>query len=385
MTTKSVPYAFRKNGIYYFSRRVPVDLLKHYSATRISFSLKTRSAKLAASRANALLWKLERRWHAMRDEYEDDAKLSRLQKDHECSNSSSEQIGGAHALIEIKKYYQRVRGVGRGKSFDADLQRAFNYVIKATGKRYLDGLEKRDAIKFREFLERKNLKGPSIKRIFGTIRAAINFYISEFALNVDNPFRNIYIDVEKGKSKRIPIPETQIRKLQTLCRLQEDQARTLINVISDTGMRLAEASGLVKSDLFLYHKVPYLQVVSHPWRSLKTKSSKRLIPLTNNVLTSLVKLKDEVDGEFLFPQYNKGEYTNANSASATLNKWIKSEIGGEYTVHSLRHSFRDRLRAAECPADIINQLGGWHTDGIGNQYGNGYTVEVLGKWIRLLE
>jgi integrase len=167
--------------------------------------------------------------------------------------------------------------------------------------------------------------------------------------------------------------------------LQEDQARTLINVISDTGMRLAEASGLVKSDLFLYHKVPYLQVVSHPWRSLKTKSSTRLIPLTNNVLSSLIKLSNEVEGEFLFPQFNKGEYTNANSASATLNKWIKSQIGGEYTVHSLRHSFRDRLRAAECPADIINQLGGWHTDGVGNQYGNGYTVEVLGKWVRLLE
>ena len=285
----------------------------------------------------------------------------------------------------LRSTISRLGGVGRGKSFDADLQRAFNYVIKATGKRHLESLEKRDAIKFREFLEQRNLKGPSIKRIFGTIRAAINFYISEFGLDVHNPFRNIYIDVEKGKSKRIPIPETQIRKLQTLCKLQEDQARTLINVISDTGMRLAEASGLVKSDLFLYHKVPYLQVVSHPWRSLKTKSSKRLIPLTNNVLSSLVKLSDEVEGEFLFPQFNKGEYTNANSASATLNKWIKSQIGGEYTVHSLRHSFRDRLRATECPADIINQLGGWHTDGVGNQYGNGYTVEVLGKWVRLLE
>ena len=110
MTIKPVPYAFRKNGIYYFSRRVPVDLLKHYSTARISFSLKTRSAKLAASRANALLWKLERRWHAMRDEYEDDAKLSRLQKDHECSNSSPEQIVKSHALIDIKKYYQQVRG-----------------------------------------------------------------------------------------------------------------------------------------------------------------------------------------------------------------------------------------------------------------------------------
>ena len=93
----------------------------------------------------------------------------------------------------------------------------------------------------------------------------------------------------------------------------------------------------------------------------------------------------KLKGSFFSRNTIRVNILNANSASATLNKWIKSQIGGEYTVHSLRHSFRDRLRAAECPADIINQLGGWHTDGIGNQYGNGYTVEVLGKWIRLLE
>ena len=27
-------------------------------------------------------------------------------------------------------------------------------------------------------------------------------------------------------------------------------------------------------------------------------------------------------------------------------------------VHGLRHSFRDRLRAIECPSEIINELGG---------------------------
>ena len=28
-------------------------------------------------------------------------------------------------------------------------------------------------------------------------------------------------------------------------------------------------------------------------------------------------------------------------------------------IHSLRHSLRDRLRAIECPADIIDAIGGW--------------------------
>ncbi len=33
---------------------------------------------------------------------------------------------------------------------------------------------------------------------------------------------------------------------------------------------------------------------------------------------------------------------------------------------------RDRLKAVECPAEIIDQLGGWSTAGVGSGYGNGY-------------
>jgi integrase len=43
-------------------------------------------------------------------------------------------------------------------------------------------------------------------------------------------------------------------------------------------------------------------------------------------------------------------------------------------VHSFRHSFRDRLRAARCPADIIDALGGWSTAGIGSNYGDGFEL-----------
>ena len=32
---------------------------------------------------------------------------------------------------------------------------------------------------------------------------------------------------------------------------------------------------------------------------------------------------------------------------------MKSIIGGNYVLRGLRHSLRDRLRAVECPSDII--------------------------------
>jgi len=42
------------------------------------------------------------------------------------------------------------------------------------------------------------------------------------------------------------------------------------------------------------------------------------------------------------------------------------------------------LRAVECPSEIIDQIGGWLTYGVGNSYGNGYPERTLLQWLRKL-
>ena len=51
LATKSNTYTFQKNGIWYFSRRVPSDLRRHYKTGRIAYSLRTRSLRQARMRA----------------------------------------------------------------------------------------------------------------------------------------------------------------------------------------------------------------------------------------------------------------------------------------------------------------------------------------------
>ena len=51
--------------------------------------------------------------------------------------------------------------------------------------------------------------------------------------------------------------------------------------------------------------------------------------------------------------------------------------GPDYVIHSLRHSMRDRLRAVNCPSDMIDQIGGWRKTSIGQNYGDGYDIERL--------
>ena len=51
LATKSNSYTFQKDGIWYFSRRVPADLRTHYRTGRIAYSLRTKSIRDARVRA----------------------------------------------------------------------------------------------------------------------------------------------------------------------------------------------------------------------------------------------------------------------------------------------------------------------------------------------
>ena len=92
-------------------------------------------------------------------------------------------------------------------------------------------------------------------------------------------------------------------------------------------------------------------------------------------------LEHNKDSLFAFPRYTSQNQCNTNSASAALNKWLKEKLLHDYVIHGFRHSFRDRLRAIECPSEIIDQLGGWSLKSVGQGYGKGYELSVLGKWL----
>ena len=54
------------------------------------------------------------------------------------------------------------------------------------------------------------------------------------------------------------------------------------------------------------------------------------------------------------------------------------------TVHGIRHAFRDRLRNADAPVDLIDQLGGWCPKSVGAGYGEGCALGSLVQRISAL-
>ena len=66
LATKSNSYTFQKSSVWYFSRRVPADLRRHYKTGRIAYSLRTKSIRDARVRAMSDAAKLDRHWHILR-------------------------------------------------------------------------------------------------------------------------------------------------------------------------------------------------------------------------------------------------------------------------------------------------------------------------------
>ena len=66
LLTRKVPFTFNRYGYYYFSRRVPADLIQHYSYPRIVQGLKTKFAHTAKMRALVAAAKLDEYWSHLR-------------------------------------------------------------------------------------------------------------------------------------------------------------------------------------------------------------------------------------------------------------------------------------------------------------------------------
>jgi len=383
MVVNQSSYLFVRNNTYYFSRRIPLDMKSLYGSKRIVKSLKTRSKRVALRGSTQINFQLETYWSSIRVEQITQGLVSAS-----IFKVNSSLSGCGYDLLDARDNYLKLKGEGKDHVFERTVDRNVNYFIEAVGNRDLSEYTSTDGAKFRDFLLGKGLAVSSIKRIFSSLGPIIKLMIQEHGLKAINPLVGTYMPSGVKKDKRQPIPIPTIKRIQSVCMDMNDDLRWIIALVSDTGMRLAEVCGLERNDVVLDAPMPYIELQPNSARRLKTDSSERRVPLVGASLwaaTQAFKLLSGTDKKYLFPRYTKGCKCNANSASAALNKWMKPYVEDGCVIHSFRHSMRDRLRTVECPSDVVDQIGGWSCSSVGQNYGAGYQLPVLHKWLQMIE
>jgi integrase len=359
-------YIYQKRGFYYFSRRVPKEVQHCHAKKRIVLALNTRSRAKALRHSQVICQRLDEKWLPIR--------LDAMGLGNVLTNDVSQLA--APTLSEAVQTYLQLKGAGKPKTFHGAAMRNAQVVIDILGDRPISEYSTVDAGKVRDALIDGGLAILSVRRSFTTIKAIINLAIAEHGLDIRNPFSAIYMP-DAGSKKRVSIPVDTIRQIQQSCMKHDDDMRWLVALISDTGMRLAEAAGLHMDDLKLDDDIPYVDIKPHTWRSLKTKGSQRQVPLVGASLWAAQRIKANTSSCFAFDRYTDNSRCNANSASNALNKWIQANFRDDIVMHGFRHAMRDRLRAVSCPSEIIDQIGGWSPGKVGEGYGNGFDLRAV--------
>lgn len=151
-----------------------------------------------------------------------------------------------------------------------------------------------------------------------------------------------------------------------------DEARAIVYLIVETGLRLSEACNLTEETINLDAKVPYVSV-RPDGRRMKTPQSQRDLPLVG---VSLMAMRQFPKG---FARYRH----KADALSAIVNKQLgvlKLRPTANHSIYSLRHSFEDRLTAVEAPEKLIAALMGHKYSR--PKYGTGPSLEQKQKWLR---
>jgi integrase len=252
---------------------------KHYAKRRIVMCLSTRSKSATMKASSSFASKLDDFWLKFRISNIDVPASNLLVEGQPAKSFTSNlpKLSGA-----LNKYCL-LKGIGKSDQFFTVAKRNIGCVIDYVGDRPLDTYSTSDASSFRHELFRRKLSSTSVQRIFSTIRAAINITIQEDGLSCINAFAKTYLPNEE-RPKHPSLSNEDIQRVQKVCFDIADERRLLIALISDIGMRLSEALGLVWNDVQLKHQCPHIKLVPHPWRQLKTTGSKRLVPLVGEAL-----------------------------------------------------------------------------------------------------
>jgi integrase len=180
-------------------------------------------------------------------------------------------------------------------------------------------------------------------------------------------------------TERVPYFKEEWQALVKAALSANDEPRRMVLVLAFTGARLSEVVGLRKKDFDPTTKT--INIRAHASRSLKTKTSDRIVPLLPVALSALQAQAGYSSTDYLFPSYANSLKTKGDGASATLNKWAKKFVADK-TMHCLRHTFKDALRAVSCPESVADEIGGWATTKkVSSGYGQGHPIELKREWL----
>jgi len=223
-------------------------------------------------------------------------------------------------------------------------------------------------------------KTGTVEKELSIIGAVFNKARISKSINCINPFeRQSVPNAGKDAKRKLVLEKQQLSGVLKAANSVNDDIRRIVLLQAATGARIAEIVGMRLSDLSELNGITFIKIQehsdSHGSRSLKTVSSQREIPLVPFGTKAAKSQLQDAKGVWLFPRYITTEGTvNADSAGASVNKWLKGQITG-LTSHSFRHTLKTYLREVTSKA-ISDEITGHSSADVADSYGLGVSLKT---------
>jgi integrase len=267
---------------------------------------------------------------------------------------------------------------GQLKKWKNGKLRAVALLISVIGDIAIAKLTRDHALKFSGHWEQRVLDGEvkaetanrNLTHITGMLRAVSKRH----QLRLEPVFAGTRLEGDKARSRPPFTAQFIVNVMLAPGALDAMNAeeRAVVHVMINTGARPSEIINLRRPHIFLDAEIPYIRILPDG-RELKTEQSERDLPLVGIALEAMRAFPDG------FPRYeDKGD-----SFSGAVNRFF-ADHGMKptelHTLYSLRHGFKDRLRDAEAPDELTDEMMG-HTTGK-PKYGDGHGLRVKLRYLR---
>jgi integrase len=254
--------------------------------------------------------------------------------------------------------------------------KAIGNFVAVVGNKVLSDITRDDMLDFRDWwgkrLVEEHMSPGSANKDIGYVENTLRLVEEKKRLGLNLPFGKLTFREDDDERKIPPFSEAWIKdKLiasDALAKLN-DEARAVVHVMVNTGMRPSEIVGLLPQHIHLDAPVPYVEIKAEG-KKTKNKPSRRKVPLVG---ISLAAMKGHPNG---FPTYRfKDRISDTANKFLRENGLLETEA---HTLYSLRHAFEDRMLAAKIDERIRRDLMG-HSLGGRQRYGDGAPLATVRK------
>jgi integrase len=236
---------------------------------------------------------------------------------------------------------------------------AVQNLIEVVGNKDIKSLTRDDGKRFRAWWAEKimadDLTTEGARKDVNALRVMIRDVCEDNELADLEPFHKIKFKGSGGSREPFAINFVRdvILKPGALDGI-DDAVRDILLICIDTGARPSEVIFLPKADIHLRTNIPYIEIRDGGGREVKTNSAEREIPLVGVALEAM---RRNPHG---FPQFHR----RVKYVETAINERLRdlqtdvNEKERALTFYSIRHCFKDRLRATSAREEMIDALFG---------------------------